>query len=317
MKPLIPVCLSGMVLITAGMCLFRELHPKTQPQNAEEGTTMPASTIDTASPQTNPIPDQGRSQSFHWDQLESTDLRKFIANLRNIGCPEATIRTLVRAEIYSALAQRPQSPASRQYARDGTARVSNAEVEQMMSSLGFAADPEAEPDMDVLTLLKAAADESDPRMVLDSRLEPKRALIEEWAQTNNARKEAWARSFEGREPTPTELTHLWRIEEDSEATLRELLTPEEWEQFQVTNSPLTEELANSLEGLSVTLPQFATLYHARKRYQEAQDDGDDLLESKRLEEFTLRITEIFGKDQAPSILGKLASGIQTESAAVE
>ncbi len=278
---------------------------------------MPASTIDAASPQTAPMPEQGRFQSFHWDQLESTDLRKFIANLRNIGCPEATIRTLVRAEICSVLSRRPQSLASQQDARIGTAQVSSAEVDQIMGSLGFSAELDAEPDQDVLTLLRAAADESDPRMVLDSRLEPKRSLIEEWTQTSNARKEAWARSFEGREPTPTELTHLWQIEEDSEATLRELLTSEEWEQFQVTNSPLTEELANSLEGLSVTLSQFSTLYHARKRYQEAQDDRDDLVESKRLEEFTLRITEIFGKDQAQSILGKLASEIETESAAVE
>lgn len=42
-----------------------------------------------------PIP----AASFHWSQLESEDFRQYMANLRAVGCPEATIRDIVVAEV--------------------------------------------------------------------------------------------------------------------------------------------------------------------------------------------------------------------------
>lgn len=38
---------------------------------------------------------------FRWSQLESTDYRQYIANLRGIGCPEQTIRDIVTADVAS------------------------------------------------------------------------------------------------------------------------------------------------------------------------------------------------------------------------
>jgi hypothetical protein len=46
---------------------------------------------------------------FHWSQIESADYRIYIANLRGIGCPEQTIRDLVKADmdnLYVSLRQR-------------------------------------------------------------------------------------------------------------------------------------------------------------------------------------------------------------------
>ena len=46
---------------------------------------------------------------FHWSQIESADYRTYIANLRGIGCPEQTIRDLVKADmdnLYASLSQR-------------------------------------------------------------------------------------------------------------------------------------------------------------------------------------------------------------------
>jgi hypothetical protein len=36
---------------------------------------------------------------FHWSQLESTDYRTYIQNLRDIGCPELTIYDIISAEV--------------------------------------------------------------------------------------------------------------------------------------------------------------------------------------------------------------------------
>jgi len=41
----------------------------------------------------------GSSKPLHWRQLETSDLRQFVANLRAVGCPEQTIRDIVGATI--------------------------------------------------------------------------------------------------------------------------------------------------------------------------------------------------------------------------
>lgn len=43
---------------------------------------------------------------FRWEQLESSDYRVYIANLRQVGCPEQTIRDLITAEIEAAYGPR-------------------------------------------------------------------------------------------------------------------------------------------------------------------------------------------------------------------
>ncbi len=38
-------------------------------------------------------------ESFHWSQLESEDYRVYAANLRALGCPEATVRDIIIADV--------------------------------------------------------------------------------------------------------------------------------------------------------------------------------------------------------------------------
>ncbi len=45
---------------------------------------------------------------FNWAQVESTDYRIYIANLRAIGCPEATIHDMVEADVNALFAERVQ-----------------------------------------------------------------------------------------------------------------------------------------------------------------------------------------------------------------
>src|SRR5437867_12475866 len=40
-----------------------------------------------------------RRQNFTWDEIESADFPTYIANLRAIRCPEATIRDITRREV--------------------------------------------------------------------------------------------------------------------------------------------------------------------------------------------------------------------------
>src|SRR5437879_6431121 len=47
-----------------------------------------------------------RRQFFSWRELESRDYPTYIANLRDIGCPEQTIRDIIIADINALFTQR-------------------------------------------------------------------------------------------------------------------------------------------------------------------------------------------------------------------
>src|SRR3954452_21766182 len=47
-----------------------------------------------------------RRQFFTWSQVESEDYQKFIANLREIDCPEQTIRDIIIADVNGLFAKR-------------------------------------------------------------------------------------------------------------------------------------------------------------------------------------------------------------------
>ena len=46
-----------------------------------------------------------KTNEFHWRQVESSDYRTYITNLRAVGCPEATIRDIVLADVMKLYAE--------------------------------------------------------------------------------------------------------------------------------------------------------------------------------------------------------------------
>ena len=39
------------------------------------------------------------SKRFTWQSIESSDYKRYAANLRSIGCPEGTLRDILRADV--------------------------------------------------------------------------------------------------------------------------------------------------------------------------------------------------------------------------
>src|SRR2546427_564779 len=52
-------------------------------------------------------------QPFNWREVESADFRKYIANLRSIGCPEETIRDIIITDVNKLYAAKLASVAGR------------------------------------------------------------------------------------------------------------------------------------------------------------------------------------------------------------
>ncbi|MEI7937832.1 MAG: hypothetical protein WCK27_14180 [Verrucomicrobiota bacterium] len=72
-------------------------------------------------------------QPFHWSQIESADYRTYVANLREIGCPEQTIRDLVKADVDSLYASRRQPLNDKLATGDAAGRIA---VQRELQELG-------------------------------------------------------------------------------------------------------------------------------------------------------------------------------------
>jgi len=101
----------------ATLCAFLFLPRQARPPR-QDVTTVPHQAQPTA-PQNAPRQSQPpivteRAQSapakvFDWRTVESTDYRAYIANLRAIGCPEETIRDIIRADVNKLFESRARS----------------------------------------------------------------------------------------------------------------------------------------------------------------------------------------------------------------
>ncbi len=87
------------VLVTALLSTGKSRH-KALPGTAQAAATETASSA--ASPPAQVI----RRQFFTWHEVESPDYAVYMANLRDIGCPPATIRDIIIADVNSLYAKR-------------------------------------------------------------------------------------------------------------------------------------------------------------------------------------------------------------------
>lgn len=106
MKTTLKISILLNLLLLTGLIFARASHEESAPSsfagvipNREQPTQIAAVS---ASPVVEPV----RPGSFHWSQLESSDYETYVKNLRRIGCPEATLRAIVAADVDSVYRER-------------------------------------------------------------------------------------------------------------------------------------------------------------------------------------------------------------------
>jgi hypothetical protein len=75
--------------------------------------------VSAASPSQTPS-GTAKATSFNWSQIESTDYRVYLENLRSIGCPEQTIRDLITVDVDSLYAARREQVKREWSQKDGS-----------------------------------------------------------------------------------------------------------------------------------------------------------------------------------------------------
>lgn len=213
-----------------------------------------------------------------WRVVESTDYRKYIANLRAIGCPEETIRDLILADINKLYAQKQVAInpyfKSNQFWLDGAASVSPQEAREFQRQLR---QLEREKRELVRTLLgvdyQTEMARQNPYLQLQDRQlaflsEAKRARIRQIQEKYADLREDLVAQHEG--PLTAALRaqlDAWQNQQEQE--IRALLTPEEQREYDMRVSPVGVELQNRMTAFSgATEDNYRQVFAIEQRYQE-------------------------------------------------
>jgi LysM repeat protein len=217
-----------------------------------------------------------RKQFFSWTEVESPDYEKYIANLRDIGCPEATIRDIIVADVNQLYARKRATEVitvEQQWWRSEP----DPEVEQAALERLEAMDQERRALLD--RLLGSAWDLDDTALL--ASLEPRATIpldgpvlgeiapeVKLKVRQLVAREQEKTRAYlaqmvrENRELDPAELA---RLQQQTRTELAGLLSPNQLEEYLLRYSGNAQGLRNRLRSLGhfeATPAEFRAMFRA-------------------------------------------------------
>ena len=235
---------------------------------------------------------------FHWRQLESTDYKQYMTNLRAIGCPEDTIRDIIRADVgklYASRLQTLNTPAtakdSKSWQKDPNA-ADNEEVQKRNK------DRQAlvKEQQDLLSELLGIEPEKEQKKparstdYYDTRYsflpEEKRQAFRELTQKYSELEQSVYRNARD-VILPQDEAELRRIRDLKKADLAQLLTPQEMEDVSLRDSQTATQMRHELGDFNMSEQDFREIFRIRQGFDEEFNrnaDPDDKEFGKRREQ---------------------------------
>ena len=233
------------------------------------------------------------TNQFHWAQVESEDYKTYIARLRSIGCPEATIRDIIIADLDKLLA--PEVAAAQ--GRRKELKYWHSEEEEMLNDVdpreAFRKQREIDKRKQEIIRelvnadlfrerMKASGQEDYYERRLSFLSEERRTLVREALEKYDEAE----RKIQGKDGVETgvlsaaERSKLRILRQQREEEIQRLISPEEKKQYDVWLSPTANEVRHSLYGMNASEQEFQAVHQARKAFEETWGSRDpDLLDA--------------------------------------
>ena len=227
---------------------------------------------------------------FDWSQLESEDYNTYIQRLRSISCPEQTIRDLIIADLDKLMAPRLQAI----YGRRKDLHYWQPEEEELANNHDhrdwWRQEREIEQEKrDVIRELvktdlirerlkqKGYADFYERRLGFlpeDKRSEV-RTLLEKYDDQEHKIR---GREYEDSDPPSAEdQAQLKKIQAERQASVAQVLSPAELDQFELWMSPSANTARRAVYGMNATEDEFLAVYRARQAFDQAWSRVDPAL----------------------------------------
>ena len=253
-----------------------------------------------------------RRQFFSWGEIESDDYPVYIANLRRIGCPEATIRDIIVADVNQLYARRRATEvvtAPQQWWRSEPDRaVSQTAIAQIRALdrerralLTKLLGPEWEsadyplPSLESITVLDGP--------ILGGLPPDTKLALQRIEQQSLERMNAYVRERLA-EDEPADPAELARLRRQTREELARVLTPEQLEEYLLRYSQNANQLRGQLRGLEASAEEFRSLFHAldplEQELQLTAGSADPAATARRQElerERETAIRELLGRER--------------------
>jgi hypothetical protein len=209
---------------------------------------------------------------FTWHEVESADYREYVANLRSIGCPEETIRDIIRADVKKLFEEKKRQ------ARGGPRKFEywKASGNPMAAMLG---DPETRQRMEALEkekaeILKALGIEPDPmQSILEMAVNPMDTMFDfltddKKAQVMSAMADMQKAMADVAGDVMMDGEGILKAQRDMEAAIREVLTPEEFRDYQLRFSMTANMMRQQLGAFGPNEEEFLSIFELREAFDQ-------------------------------------------------
>jgi uncharacterized membrane protein len=261
-------------LIGAAAWLFKSRSTtasKTELSQPAPITEAPRSVA--AAPAANSVEKAAPGQHFDWRLVESEDYKKYIANLRSIGCPEETIRDIITADVKKLFDSRRKSLTGStnkfEFWKSGNMFGAMLDEEKIKQSQELSkekrallkellgVEPEEKPD------LLAGMNPFDT--MLDFLPASKQADVMDIFQKFQAK---MAKTFSGGTPDAEDMKKMQNSQKEMEAELAKVLSPQEMEDYQLRLSQTAMVMRMQLASFDPSEQEFRDIFKAKKKFDD-------------------------------------------------
>ena len=254
-----------------------------------------------------------RTNAFRWRQLESPDYRTYIANLRAIGCPEATIRDIILTDVMRLYAAKRgqlyhNGREFKYWETDEKRKLKLSQIEEREKIL-------AQIDKELPAVLRELlginyerelnkyfvdTNEDERRLAFLSETKRSQVLaLREQIETARERLQQTAPAG-----SLGYIEKKKEIEKQRQETLAKILTPDELAIFDLTASETAEHLRGELVGFNPTESEFREIFQRQKAiddqyaFADLTDENISAARNAEQEKIDAEIKTLLGRDRA-------------------
>ena len=207
-----------------------------------------------------------------WNQVESEDYRKYIANLRAIGCPEQTIRDIIVADVNKLFESREKALAGPKPATEFWKRPQPHAMgeEKLKQRFQLAKEKRAL----LKELLGADFQDNTPLVTPSSSSEERLGFLPKDKQDQVAELEATYRNKvqalmgNRMRPSKADMEKYNALMAEQEAETARILNPQELEDYQLRSSRTAQIMRMTLGDFEMTEQEFRDVFKIKKQFED-------------------------------------------------
>jgi hypothetical protein len=216
------------------------------------------------------------AQTFNWRSIESEDYRKYIANLRGIGCPEETIRDIIVADVNKLFDSRKKELRKQagefKFWKSGQPTLAGLDPDRLKQDQELAREKR-----EVLKEL-LGVDVPEAQDLMARATNPLGDMLDflptdKQAKTLGIMQELQAKMLQATgnrsgQPGTNDVPKIKAVMDEYNAALGQFLTPAEKEQLDLTLSQTAQNMRSQLGAFNSTEQEFREIFKIRKKFDD-------------------------------------------------